>query len=92
MEHYFHCSGNVANANPLVMPPQSQVETQSSQASSFDTKTKLSMTRKRSNPNVILVEIIDVGEEAKSQKKNTNLLGNAKVFGQHPFLGHKCYK
>jgi hypothetical protein len=37
-----------------------------------------------------LVEIINVGEEAKFQKKNTNLLGNAKVFGQHPFLAHKC--
>jgi hypothetical protein len=55
LEHYFQCSGNVANTNPLVMPPQSQVETQSSQASSFDTNRKLSMIRKRSNPNVILV-------------------------------------
>jgi hypothetical protein len=63
--------------------------------------------KKHSNPNVILVclsglpmvlahtpnfiEIIDVGEEANLYLY-TNLLGNAKVFGQHPFLGQKCYK
>jgi len=80
LEHYFQGSGNVANANLLVMLFQNQVETESSQASSFGTKTKLSMTRKRSNPNIILVcprgllmflahtpnlvEIINVGEEA----------------------------
>lgn len=79
MEHYFQCSGNVVDAKP-------QGETKSSQASSFGTKTKLSMTRKCSDLNVILVcprglpmflahtpnlvEIIDVDEEAKFQKKN----------------------
>jgi hypothetical protein len=43
-----------------------------------------------------LVEIIDVGEEGKPPKKKymkfTNLLESAKIFGQHSFLGLKCYK